>query len=182
MDFSNKTTQRELAALICLSVATYIGCRTYPRTGILNWIKGDTEMSFPPSLIAGVIALMLVIPIVRGDFLHNHKLDPLNLATLFLAFVVATILVRVGLGQPKSLISVPTTYFAMAVLLLSNLNPKRYGELAIIGLVLCSTANLIAASNAMEGWGFALLITATVGSALVVDMKKIANRAMGTPD
>lgn len=166
---------REKFAIASLGVAAVVGSFNYQTDGFFSWLTGPSFTNFRPDLLAGLVALLLVVPVVRGDFLHNHKVDLLNVVMLLLAFYVAAVLVRIGLGDATSWRSVPATYFVAAVLFLINLNPKKYGEIAIVGLVMCATLNLIVANNTMNEWGFVLLVSATIGSALVVDLQKIMN-------
>ncbi|MFD1510704.1 hypothetical protein, partial [Lacimonas salitolerans] len=70
---------RNLFAFVCLIAACIIGSLTYPSYSFWFFPKSH---QFLPSLTSGLIALLLLAPIIRGDFLHSHKLDTMSVINL----------------------------------------------------------------------------------------------------
>ncbi|MGB5066015.1 MAG: hypothetical protein WBO29_01385 [Albidovulum sp.] len=124
--------------------------------------------------------MLLVLPVVRGDFLYRHRLDALTLLNLVLLFYLTASFVNIGLGGNAALLKTPTTFFMLLVVLIANLNSRRYGELAVVALVFFGAVNLSTANDAMGFGGFILACCSALGVLFAVDIEKATRLVMGT--
>lgn len=158
---------------------------TFTREGLFAFLVGPKLVSFAPDMISAVLALLVVLPILRGRMMHSHRRDVLSVINLFLVFYILAIVSKMTIGGTGGHLSVltetPTALFALVILLLSNWNVGRYGELAVIGLILLGGWNLVAASAVMGLWGFMFAVASAIGLALVVDFEMVLGRLRPAP-
>lgn len=167
---------RNVIALACLAAACAIGSFNYPATWF--WFLPTTQ-SFFPGLMSGIVALLLLLPVVRGDFLHSHKLDLLTLVNLLLVFYLTSVFATMGIqgsGAASKVAQGPTFIITLLVIAMANLNVRRYGELGILTLVVFGGWNIYATSNVMGFWGWLFLVSSTVGIVCLIDLRKVMSR------
>lgn len=164
-----RSVSRNTLATTFLVAACLIASRTY--TSDFLWLF-KREHSYLPDLVSGISAVLLVWPLIRGDFLYTHRLDAQTIINLALVFYLTAVFVTIGLGGDSILLKGPTFAFAAIVIILSNLNASRYGELAIIALAVFGGVNLLSASVVMGFWGFALSVCSALGVLFTVDVEK----------
>ncbi len=170
------STHRNFIALACLAVACAIGSRTYPTKWF--WFLSTTQ-SFLPGLMSGIVALLLLLPVIRGDFLHSHKLDLLTVVNLLLVFYLTSVFATMGIqgaGAISTVAQGPSLIITLLVIVMANLNVRRYGELGILVLVVFGGWNIYATSDAMKFWGWLFLASSTVGTICLIDLRKLATR------
>lgn len=171
---------RNLIALACLAGACAIGSLNY--TTYWFWFLPRTQ-SFFPSLISGIVALLLLLPVIRGDFLHNHKLNFLTVMNLLLVFYLTSVFAMMGVkgaGAFSMATQGPTFILTLLVIAMANLNVRRYGELGILALVVFGGWNIYATSEVMGFWGWLFLATSTVGIVCLIDLRKVVRRLART--
>lgn len=168
--------RRNLLAFGFLVVACVIASLTY--TISFLWLF-TREVSYVPDLTSGLVSILLVLPVVRGDFLYRHRLDALTLSNLALLFYLTAAFVNIGLGGDAALLKTPTTFFMLLVVLIANLNSRRYGELAVVALVFFGAVNLSAANEAMGFSGFILACCSALGVLFAVDIEKVTRLVVG---
>lgn len=171
---------RNLIALACLAIACAIGSFTYPSTWF--WFLPTTQ-SFFPGLMSGIVALLLLFPVIRGDFLHSHKLDALTVMNLLLVFYLTSVFATMGIqgaGAASVLAQGPTFIITLLVITMANLNVQRYGELGILTLVVFGGWNIYATSEVMGFWGWLFLASSTVGIISLIDLRKVVGRFVRT--
>ena len=167
---------RNLFALACLALACAIGSLTYPSSWFWFFTKNH---QFLPSLTSGIVALLLLAPIIRGDFLHSHKLDPVAAINLLLIFYLTSVFATMGLqgaSWHSWLTSGPTFILTLLVIALANLNVQRYGELGILALVVFGGANLFSTGKVMGPSGWLFLLASTLGVICMIDVRKVVAR------
>jgi hypothetical protein len=169
---------RRLAlAVACLGIAAAIGTMTFQRTGLFSFLSGPRAVSFAPDLISAVLAILVVLPILRGRMTRTHRNDALSLIGLALLFYLVAVISKMAIGGTGSgfarLTETPTALFALAVLLLANWNIGRYGSLAVMGLIILGGWNMVAASKVMGLWGFFFAIASVAGLALLLDFERV---------
>lgn len=120
-----------------------------------------------------MIALFLVLPVIRGDFLYSHRIDPLTAINLLLIFYLTAAFATMGLGANSLLMGAPTFILAAIVIALANINVSRYGELAVIALAVFGAMNLYSASGVMGFRGFLLILCSSLGVLFAVDVTKV---------
>ncbi|WP_150103477.1 hypothetical protein [Thalassobium sp. R2A62] len=76
-----------------LAVAAAIGSVTYTHYS-LWFIKRQTN--FTPDLMSGIIAAFIVLPLIRGNFLHSKRLDPPTVLSLVLLFYLISMFAKMG--------------------------------------------------------------------------------------
>lgn len=171
-------TSRNTLASVFLIIAGILASITYARSFL--WLF-SREVSFLPDLASALLALFLVLPVVRGDFLYTHRLDLHTAVNLFLIFYLTAAFATMGLGEATLAFKGPTFVLAVIVVALANLNAARYGELAVIALAVFGGMNVFAASEAMGFNGFLLVISSAMGVLLAVDLQKVAKTLVGQP-
>lgn len=173
-------TQRNLIALGCLAAACAIGSLTYSTYWF--WFLPRTQ-NFFPGLMSGIVALLLLLPVIRGDFLHSHRLDVLTVLNLLLVFYLTSVFATMGIqgaGAVSWATQGPTFILTLLVIAMANLNVRRYGELGILALVVFGGWNIYTTSAVMGLWGWLFLATSTVGIICLVDLRKVAGRVTRT--
>lgn len=168
--------RRNLFALACLALACAIGSQTYPSSSLVFFTKNH---KFLPNLTSGLIALLLLAPVVRGDFLHNHKLNALVALNLLLIFYLTSVFTTMGLqgaSWHSFLTSGPTFILTLLVIAMANLNVQRYGELGILALVVFGGANLFSTGKVMGLNGWVFLVASTLGIICMIDLRKVVAR------
>jgi hypothetical protein len=169
-------THRNLFALGCLALACSLGSLTYPSIWFWFFTKNH---QFLPNLTSGIVALLLLAPIVRGDFLHSHKLSPLASINLLLIFYLTSVFTTMGLqgaSWHSWLTSGPTFILTLLVIVMANLNVQRYGELGILALVVFGGANLFSTGEVMGLNGWIFLLASTIGIICMIDLQKVVSR------
>lgn len=167
---------RNLIAFSCLAAACAIGSFTYPTTWF--WFLPRTQ-NFWPGLMSGIVALLLLLPVIRGDFLHSHRLDVLTCVNLLLVFYLTSVFATMGIqgaGVASEMVQGPTFIITLLVVTMANLNVRRYGELGILALVVFGGWNIYATSDVMGFWGWLFLICSTVGIVCLIDLRKVIGR------
>jgi len=167
---------RNLFAFVCLIAACIIGSLTYPSYSFWFFPKSH---QFLPSLTSGLIALLLLAPIIRGDFLHSHKLDTMSVINLVLIIYLTSVFTKMGLHGASwhaGLTSGPTFILTLLVIAMANLNVKRYGELGILALVVFGGANIFSTGKIMGLAGWVFLLASTIGIVLMIDFRKVISR------
>ena len=104
--------RRNLLAFGFLVVACVLGRLTY--TSQFLWLF-TREVSYVPDLISGLVSILLVLPVVRGDFLFRHRLDGLALFNLALLFYLTAAFGNRGLGGNGALSSSRATNTSLIV-------------------------------------------------------------------
>lgn len=168
--------QRSWASFFSLFVAALIGSYSY--TSYTFWII-PSETSFIPNLAAGLVALFLVIPLVRGDFLATHRLDLVTSLNLLLLFFLTSIVTKMGLrgvGFTGWFFSSPTFVLAVAVIAAANLRAHKYGELAVLALFVLGGINVFKVSEVMGFWGWLFLVLFAIGALLTLDLSKLTRK------
>lgn len=167
---------RSRASFVSLLLAAVIGSLSY--TSYTFWFI-PTEASFIPNLAAGLVALFLVIPVIRGDFLATHKLDALTVLNVMLLFYLTSIVTRMGLGGTGFagwLLESPTFIIALGVIAAANFNAHKYGELAVLALVALGGINVFSVSEVMGLWGWVFLVLFAIGALLTLDLNKLTGK------
>ena len=165
-------TRRNAIALACLLVASILASLNYPSSFL--WVLPSTR-DFRPDLISGIAAALLVLPVVRGDFLYTHRFTPLTVINLLLIFYLTACFAQIGLGgNTITILKSPAMLVTFVVIALANFRPGKYGELAVIVLAVYAGVNILSANEAMEIWGFMLVATAFFGVLFAVDVRKVA--------
>ena len=168
--------RRNLFAFGCLAIACGLGSLTYPSSWFWLFTKNH---QFLPSLTSGIVALLLLAPVVRGDFLHSHKLTPLAAINLLLIFYLTSVFATMGLqgaSWHSFLTSGPTFILTLLVVAMANLNVQRYGELGILALVVFGGANLFSTGKVMGLNGWIFLLASTIGIICMIDLRKVVAR------
>ena len=173
-----KTGTRELVALAFLLIAALVASQTY--TSYFLWII-PRGVSYVPDLISALAAALLILPIVRGDFLYSKRLTGLTVLNLFLIFYLTSAYAQIGLGGNKdfALLKGPSMIVTLIVIVLANLRPKKYGELAAIILAVFAAMNILDANQAMGLWGFVLVAATFFGVLFAMDVRKVLNTITG---
>ena len=122
---------RSLIALACLAGAFAIGSLNY--TTYWFWFLPRTQ-NFFPSLISGIVALLLLLPVIRRDFLHIHKLNFLTVMNLLLVFYLTSVFAMMGIKGAEA--------FSMAT----------QGPTFILTLLVIAMANLIVDTGNLVSW------------------------------
>lgn len=170
------SASRNALASIFLVIAAGLASITYTQS---FWWLFSREVSFLPDLASGLVALFLLLPVVRGDFLYTHRLDLHTAANLVLIFYLTAAFATMGLGEATLTFKGPTFVLAVIVIALANYNAARYGELAVIALAVFGGMNLFAASETMGVNGFFLALSSALGVLLAVDLRKVAMTLAG---
>lgn len=169
-------TQRNLVALACLAAACAIGSLNYSTYWL--WFLPKTQ-NFLPGLMSGIVAMLLLLPVIRGDFLHSHKLDFLTAVNLLLVFYLTSVFATMGIqgaGAVSWFTQGPTFILTLLLIFMANLNVHRYGELGILALVVFGGWNIYATSDVMGFWGWLFLVSSTVGIICLIDLRKVLRR------
>lgn len=167
---------RNLIALACLAGACAIGSLNY--TTYWFWFLPRTQ-SFFPGLMSGIVALLLLLPVIRGDFLHSHKLDFFTVMNLLLVFYLTSVFATMGIkgaGAFGWVAQGPTFILTLVVVAMANLNVRRYGELGILALIVFGGWNIYVTSEVMGLRGWLFLVTSTVGIVCLIDLRKVLGR------
>lgn len=172
---------RNLIALACLAAACVIGSLNYSSYWL--WFLPRTQ-SFLPGLMSGIVALLLLLPVIRGDFLHNHKLNFLTVMNLLLVFYLTSVFATMGIkgaGAFSMATQGPTFILTLLVIAMANLNVRRYGELGILALVIFGGWNVYTTSSIMGFWGWLFLASSTIGIVCLIDLRKVLGRLKRSP-
>jgi hypothetical protein len=167
---------RNAIAFSCFAAACVIGSLTYPTTWF--WFLPTTQ-NFLPGLMSGIVALLLLLPVIRGDFLHSHRLDVPTCANLLFVFYLTSVFATMGIqgaGAISQVAQGPTFIITLLVITMANLNVRRYGELGILALVVFGGWNVYATSTVMGFWGWLFLAFSTVGIICLIDIRKVIGR------
>lgn len=160
-------------AFICLLIACFIAAKAYNYNSL---IVINRSVSYFPTLVPTGLAVLLTLPVLRADLFSTHPTTNLDKAITFanasmLLFLTAA-LIKMALGTGDVLWK-PATFIVLAIAVVSNINPNRYGELALIASVALSAWNLAKVDTTMEGWGFFFIFFFYVGTFFSIDVRKV---------
>lgn len=160
-----------------LLLACVIGSLTFPRNFL--WFF-ESSVSFVPDLLSGAIAALALYPLWRKGELAAPFDGLLALVALLPLYYLCAILVNIGLGgSGPGLLKLPLVWLLLLILLLANINFRKYAELSLIVLLFLATWNILEASNAMGKLGFPFLAAALFGIVLTFDQRKIFREVLG---
>jgi hypothetical protein len=157
---------RRLASLLCLCVALAIACTTFVREG---W-WGPIVVTLRPTLASGAIALFLIGPLYLRGILRWER-TVYGVLLFVLNFAVTAALVRVILGEQRSLLSLdePLVVAFWGAIALGWLGMRPVAAVAWIVVFAIGTVNLLSVSDAMGPLGFVFLAAAFLGVLLQSD-------------
>lgn len=170
---------RSGVAALCLLAATVIVSQPY---GIQGWIW-DRVVDYRPGLIATVIGIFLTLPLFLADLFVMHRRSDgwisvgLNILNALLIVYLTAAFAAIGTGG-DSWRSGPTGLVVIAIIALSIINARRYGELAALTLVVLAGWNVSEANAAMGFWGFWLAALSGIGLMLTLDVERIVRLMM----
>jgi hypothetical protein len=163
--------------LASLIGACIVGSFTYRKNFL--WFF-ETEVSFVPDLLSGIIATFAVLPLWRNGDLAPAFRGLASIIAILPLFYLAAVLANIGLGgSGLAIFKLPTVWLLMLILLLANLNIRKYAELAMIVLVFLASWNVITASQAMGFNGFLFVALSLAGVILIFDQDKLIGEFTG---
>ncbi len=172
---------RATASLVLLIVACLIISKTFVVERI---ILPDQVRTYTPGLVSGLVAILLTIPIIRADLLAVHKDGAFEIVMTLLICVaiiyLTAALATMGLGGNGGWLGRPVTFFVIFIIAISNLNPSRYGELAVLSLAALSAWNISEADDIMGFYGFLIWVFAAPGFVLALDIEKAIEQMRAT--
>jgi len=167
------SVDRSFYAAVVLAAAAVIGSLSYEYYTL--WFF-SSQTNFTPTLASGILAALLLLPILRANLLYSDRLDPPTVLCLLLLFYLLSIVVKMGL-EGASFASMftksPTFILMLFVAATANFNAQRYGELALLGAIVIGGYNIFTVSEVMgfRGWAFITLFAA--GALLTLDLSKL---------
>ncbi|MDF0598017.1 hypothetical protein [Psychromarinibacter halotolerans] len=173
---------RATASLALLIIACLIISKTFV---VERVFLPDQLRSYTPGLVAGLVAILLTIPIARADLLAVHQ-DSIFEMFMTLGICVAIVyltaaLATIGLGGNGGWLGRPVSFFVIFIIIISNLNPSRYGELAVLSIGALSAWNISEADNIMGIYGFLIWVFAVPGFVLALDLEKAIEQMRSNP-
>lgn len=157
--------------------ACVIGSLSFPRNFL--WFF-ESSISFVPDLLSGCIAALALYPLWRKGEIAAPFHGLMSTVALLPLFYLSAILVNIGLGgSGPSLLKLPLVWLLLVILVLANINFRRYAELSLIVLLFLATWNVIEANDAMGMFGFPFLAATLFGMVLTFDQKKIFREIVG---
>lgn len=172
--------ERSVYAAGVLAAASVIGSLNY--THYTFWVF-QKQTSFVPDLASGILAFLLLLPLLRGNLLHSERLDPPTALCLLLLFYLFSIVVKMGLvgaSFASMFTKSPTFLLILFVAITANFNAQRYGELALLGVIIIGGYNIFTVSEAMGFSGWAFITLFAVGALLTLDLSKLVGKAHDT--
>ena len=147
--------------------------RGITRCSLRSSLWTQDQSAWPCSTIP---AAFIVLPLIRGDWLHSKRLDGPTVLSLVLLFYLISMFAKMGL-QGTSLTGIfaesPTFFLMLFVGLAANFNPHRCGEIALFAAIVIGGYNISTVSAVMgfNGWLFVILIA--TGTLLTLNPSKL---------